>query len=250
MNTTLSNLAPIACFTVFKFQGNVMQLSQFLLLQYMIDVLKGQIGYSQFLFGEYFRLRESFERMWEFYCAPESQKGLKKRINDTQSDTAVSIKGTFTWGVTPKFDKAEKEAIREKIKKKEYDKRTKDMNWLRKKIYDSVPETNKKYEIPLKDRTLDKIINLNDLDVNIKKGSFTIIVGEIGSGKSSLLSAMFGEMIHLTPDEISLIGDKQRPIKQQEMKGLEASLFAKDLTDNSPIILNGSTSLCEQKVWI
>ena len=82
------------------------------------------------------------------------------------------------------------------------------MNWLRKKIYDSVPETNKKYEIPLKDRTLDKIINLNDLDVNIKKGSFTIIVGEIGSGKSSLLSAMFGEMIHLTPDEISLIGDK------------------------------------------
>ena len=61
---------------------------------------------------------------------------------------------------------------------------------------------------------------------------------------------MFGEMIYLTPDEISMIGDKERPIKQQEMKGLEASLFAKDLSDKSPIILNGSTGLCEQKVWV
>ena len=61
---------------------------------------------------------------------------------------------------------------------------------------------------------------------------------------------MFGEMIHVTPDEISLIGDKGRPIKEQEMKALEASLLAKDLTENSPIILNGSTSLCEQQVWI
>ena len=124
------------------------------------------------------------------------------------------------------------------------------MSKLRKRIYDLWPESKKKHEIPLKDRTLEQIINLNDLDVNIKKGSFTIIVGEIGSGKSSLLSAMFGEMIYLTPDEISMIGDKERPIKQQEMKGLEASLFAKDLSDKSPIILNGSTGLCEQKVWV
>ena len=170
---------------------------------------------------------------------------MTKRIEDTQSDIAVSIKGSFTWGVTPKLDKAEKDAIREKINKKEYKKRTKDMSKLRKRIFDLWPESKKKHEIPFKDRTLEQIINLNDLDVNIKKGSFTIIVGEIGSGKSSLLSAMFGEMIYLTPDEISMIGDKGRPIKQQEMKGLEASLFAKDLTDDSPIILNGSTSLCE-----
>ena len=98
------------------------------------------------------------------------------------------------------------------------------MNCLRKRIYKFWPESNKKYQIPLKDRTLQQIIHLNDLDVNIKKGSFTIIVGEIGSGKSSLLSAMFGEMIHVTTDEINLIGDKERPIKEQEMKSLEASL--------------------------
>ena len=88
------------------------------------------------------------------------------------------------------------------------------MNCLRKRIYNLWPESKKKYQIPLKDRTLEQIIQLNDLDVSIKKGSFTIIVGEIGSGKSSLLSAMFGEMIHVTPDEISLIGDKGRPIKE------------------------------------
>ena len=144
---------------------------------------------------------------------PESQKGLTKRIEDSKSDIAVSIKGSFTWGVTPKIEKAEKEAFREKKKKKEYEQQTKDMNRLRKMIFDMWPESKKKYEIPLKDRTLNQIINLNDLEVNIKKGSFTIIVGEVGSGKSSLLSAIFGEMIHLTSDEIRLIGDKERPIK-------------------------------------
>ncbi|GBF89551.1 canalicular multispecific organic anion transporter [Raphidocelis subcapitata] len=35
---------------------------------------------------------------------------------------------------------------------------------------------------------------LRDLDLSIKKGSLTIVVGPVGSGKSSLLSAILGEM--------------------------------------------------------
>ncbi len=36
---------------------------------------------------------------------------------------------------------------------------------------------------------------LKDINTVIKKGSFTIIVGDIGSGKSSLLMAILNEMI-------------------------------------------------------
>ena len=37
-------------------------------------------------------------------------------------------------------------------------------------------------------------IQLRDVGLNIKKGKLTAIVGQVGSGKSSLLSAMLGEM--------------------------------------------------------
>ena len=39
---------------------------------------------------------------------------------------------------------------------------------------------------------MDQKVILRDLDITIEKGSFVIIIGEIGAGKSSLLSAMLG----------------------------------------------------------
>ena len=35
---------------------------------------------------------------------------------------------------------------------------------------------------------------LEDINITVKKGSLTAIVGTVGSGKSSLVSAMLGEM--------------------------------------------------------
>jgi len=38
---------------------------------------------------------------------------------------------------------------------------------------------------------------LRQLDLDIKKGEFVIIIGEIGSGKSSLLNAMLGQLLYV-----------------------------------------------------
>ena len=38
---------------------------------------------------------------------------------------------------------------------------------------------------------------LRQLDLEIKKGEFVIIIGEIGSGKSSLLNAMLGQLLNV-----------------------------------------------------
>ena len=46
----------------------------------------------------------------------------------------------------------------------------------------------------IKDSPEDIGFELNDVNFNIKKGSLTMIFGEIGSGKSSLLYALMGEM--------------------------------------------------------
>ena len=70
----------------------------------------------------------SMERMWQFYCAPESQKGLVSRTSgEDATENAVTIVGNFSWGVTPKLEKADKDKIKEKLRKKAYAEKTSSM---------------------------------------------------------------------------------------------------------------------------
>jgi len=124
------------------------------------------------------------------------------------------------------------------------------MGKVRKFIHDLMPESKKKYKIPIADRSLDQMVSLKSLDLKVKKGSFTVIIGETGSGKSSLLNAMIGEMIHLPDQNVAEIGDWKRLIKEGEQKYLEDTLLHTDLTANSPINIAASTSYCEQQPWI
>ncbi len=51
----------------------------------------------------------------------------------------MTLKGNFSWGVTPKLDQAEKDKIKEKLKKKAYKKNTEGMGTVRKALYDIMP---------------------------------------------------------------------------------------------------------------
>ena len=124
------------------------------------------------------------------------------------------------------------------------------MGKIRRSLYEMFPESNKKFDIPLSDRTLDEVINLQDLDIKIKKGSFVVIVGETGSGKTSLLNALIGEMIHLPKSVIEQVGDRKRSIKSGELRYLEDALLHTDLSQDSPITMHGTTGYCEQQAWI
>ena len=60
------------------------------------------------------------------------------------------------------------------------------------------------------------MINLSDVELEIKKGEFVVVIGEVGSGKSSLMNAMNGEMIYIPQNEIDFIGDKNRKLSSEE----------------------------------
>jgi len=60
------------------------------------------------------------------------------------------------------------------------------------------------------------MVSLKDLDIKVKKGSFTVIIGATGSGKSTLLNAMIGELIYLPEQAIKEVGDQTRSIKDGE----------------------------------
>jgi ABC-type phosphate/phosphonate transport system ATPase subunit len=60
---------------------------------------------------------------------------------------------------------------------------------------------NKDRGDPVDDK-LSNYLDLKDISLNVKKGSFVCIVGDVGSGKSSLLHAINGEMIHIQQSEM------------------------------------------------
>lgn len=42
------------------------------------------------------------------------------------------------------------------------------------------------------------VFSLNDINLSVKKGEFVAIIGDVGAGKSSLISSINGEMLHIS----------------------------------------------------
>ena len=50
---------------------------------------------------------------------------------------------------------------------------------------------------------LEQLIALKGINLNIKQGEFVCIIGDVGSGKSSLLSALIGDLLYLDSNFVS-----------------------------------------------
>ena len=46
------------------------------------------------------------------------------------------------------------------------------------------------------------MITLKSIDLKVRRGEFVAIVGEVGSGKSSLISALIGDMIYIDNETV------------------------------------------------
>ena len=68
----LSKGVSITTFGVYIYLGNTLSISKLALTQQMLGRLEGRINHSQHLYRQYFSLMESMEKLWEFYCAPET----------------------------------------------------------------------------------------------------------------------------------------------------------------------------------
>ena len=94
--------------------------------------------------------------------------------------SCLDIKGNFSWGFTSKAKKEDSSSKGDNNSKKSTDSSTKV------DISDDVER-----------KKLEKFVTLKDLQLTIKKGEFVCIIGDVGSGKSSLLQAIIGDMIFI-----------------------------------------------------
>ena len=93
-------------------------------------------------------------------------------------------------------------------------------------------------------------MTLKNINLDIKKGEFVIIVGKVGSGKSSLLSSIYGDMLYVPEKEIKFAGGLEKSLSKNEFDGLKASLFDMKVKEGEePVQVNGEISYVEQQPW-
>jgi ABC-type transport system involved in cytochrome bd biosynthesis fused ATPase/permease subunit len=88
-------------------------------------------------------------------------------------------------------------------------------------------------------KTGEEVLNLRQLSLSIKKGEFVCIIGDVGCGKSSLLQALLGEMIFVSPSYF------HKPLSKDTIQ----SIFHTRLVE-APIRVAGSVAYVEQQPWI
>ncbi len=140
-------------------------------------------------------------------------------------NNGVHIKGDFQWelaageasgaapaaaplankdqGAAPaaKKSKAELKAEAKAKKAKEQQEKTRQLR-LRKQAEQGLPVDERDGLPPSAADTEERPFGLHGLDINIPSGAFVAIVGPVGSGKSSLLQAMLGDMRKSSSDAI------------------------------------------------
>ena len=87
--------------------------------------------------------------------------------------------------------------------------------------------------------------------MRVKKGEFVCIIGELGSGKSSLISSVIGDMIFVPENEITVAGGQSgRKLTKDELQSLRHNLLNDVKIKDSPVKLGSSISYVEQQPWI
>lgn len=142
-----------------------------------------------------------------------------KDENPLTSNSILVQRSNFSWGGQkedkPGDKKEEKkkssiEKTSPKKKKKEYtainDDIESETNSSRASL---VSDDESKEEEKKKQPKVDETIILQNLQLTVGKGEFVCIIGEVGSGKSSLISALLGDMIHLGPETLDNLKNKE-----------------------------------------
>jgi ABC-type cobalamin/Fe3+-siderophores transport system ATPase subunit len=85
---------------------------------------------------------------------------------------------------------------------------------------------------------------LKNVNCSIKKGEFVCVIGDVGSGKSSLLQALIGDMLPLNQNDFTLLKNENcndLDVKRQ-INDCSKVEYGKNGEAESPIQVNQSVS--------
>ena len=156
----------------------------------------------------------------------ESDYALKKRNIELWIKNA-----NFTWNFT---NHTEEDKVDEAIS--EYNLQSVNDDWSNQNVLRTIPDSQSQ------NNTLETI--LKDISLQIMKGELICVVGKVGSGKSSLISSIIGELLYLDNDTLNKYS--MLPMENHTKE----DLYSISNSHKNIIRLNGSVSLVQQSPWI
>ena len=231
-NISLFWLCPslVGCATLglYQYLNDKLSISTMLIGLSLFNKLQDPIRQLPNIINNIIESAVSLKRIEEFIRQPETISENIHKENDQNLEYAIKIKkGNFSWGVKQeeknKKKKEEKEKEENIEEKKEKD--TASEKNILKKIddldEDLIPNIGRETKVEdveegendsdyIKDgckiqiefpRNINFDVTLKEIDLEIKKGEILGIIGEVGSGKSSLLQAILNCLILLNPKE-------------------------------------------------
>ena len=92
---------------------------------------------------------------------------------------------------------------------------------------------------------------MKDIDLKIRRGEFICIIGEIGSGKSSLIHQLVGQLLYIPQKEIDFVGGIDAMINKSELLALKQAILDTVISeDEAPIKMSGEMSYVGDDCWI
>ena len=212
INTTLFWLCPslIACGTIglYQYLNDRLSISTMLIGLSLFNKLQEPIRQLPNIISSLIESTVSMKRIECFIRQPETVDSYihKGKYDDPNEQYAIKIiKGNFSWGAKQEANNTNK---KEPIKEKKDNNINNILNNIEDLKEDLIPNDDnannikEEYNIEIdfpKDINFD--INLKEINLEIKKGEIIGIIGEVGSGKSSLLQAILNCLILLNPNE-------------------------------------------------
>ncbi|KIY65429.1 multidrug resistance-associated ABC transporter [Cylindrobasidium torrendii FP15055 ss-10] len=197
----VTNLVPlmaiILSFVTYSLTGHQLTVSTIFTAMRFFDIIRAPLSLFPFAAAALADTLVAGGRISTFLTAEELDGTY---LIEQGAEDAVKVDGSFTWertaGSAEKDDKAKDGADKDNDDKKSDSKKTPGGPILPTTSGDTDDTGNKEKDAASEHAADDdeKPFELQDLHLRIRKGAFVAIVGRVGSGKSSILQALIGEM--------------------------------------------------------
>lgn len=178
---------------LFLYLGNSLDLPAAVELVWLFERIKGPIEQISNLRNKYSDVYLAMARVQNYLNLPEFERTNLVETKPNTSEYAVEINDqSFSWGlktidIDEMFDKMYKQFKGLEDEEKTEEEKEKEAEKLKKQA-----------EEKKKQSKLDTIVALKNINLKIKKGDLVFVIGKVGSGKSSLLSAIIGDLLPVT----------------------------------------------------
>ena len=235
--TTLYFFPAILSAVVFAFYigtNHYLSLDMAFTISTLLNMIKDPMRTLPMFTGSMLEFLVSMRRIQAFLLVDEINPSIISRVNREETPYSIEIKkgSNFHWGVKKDDDKKEKKGEKKETVKDEKEKKKEPL----------LEETKKSF---------DDFLVLKELNVGIKQGEFVCIVGDVGSGKSSFLMSLVGDLLYASPEFAERMRANGSEWSTAELGSQLLKHSLKPVPDSdAPILISEDMALVQQTPWI